>query len=492
MHKKALIMKLLFPILFSLFILSSMALASNPDTLIVADSTKNKLIVQQKKEQPPLVLNLELIDFPYQLDASKTVNNGNVTFSSFLKGYANPSMQQSLQLTTSLYSGLHYGIDKLFKTESYAEWSKSKRFWHNMTILASDYLLITAPGFDGWLHEEYHRSVMTRFGVNSYNDMNKFPIGAETVSVSHVTDEDLIRFKQQSSSDFIRMHVAGIEGEYLLAEQLQKNNFFYNQNASHQFAYILNILNAIVYVNISSNSLFADEMTDQMNARETTTPVRDFTGLDFTGWTYDLFRPNEPYTSRGTHPSGLGIDRYIKVSDLNNDELNYLKKQGSLQWLNLLSPMIFGFKDIKLNENGLYGNFAIRNYLTSFGNDISANIFLKSKNYNYAFTLHNYNNYEHYFPAFEMELVDFIQPIGQHLLYVTPRAILGLQPFEQNFTTNKSAFLGLLECKIEYKTRSNLNPYIELSAKSKGWIAGNEFLSSNLSARLGLSMRIYK
>jgi len=485
-------MKSLFPMLFSLFICFSTAYASNSDSLTVADSTKNKLTLQQKKEQPRLVLNLELIDFPYQQDAAKTVNDGNVSFSGYLKGYANPGMQQSLQLTTSLYSGLHYGIDKLFRKESYAEWSKSKRFLHNMTILFSDYLLTTAPGFDGWLHEEYHRSVMTRFGVNSYNDMNKFPIGAETVSVSHVTDEDLIRFKQQSPSDFIRMHVAGIEGEYLLAEQLQKNNFFYNQNASHQIAYLLNILNAIAYVNISSNSFLADEMTDQMNAMETTIPVRDFTGLDFTGWTFDLFRPNEPYTSRGTHPSGLGIDRYIKVSDLTNDELNFLKKQGGLQWLNLLSPMIFGFKDIKLNENGLYGNFAIRNYLTSFGNDISANIFLKSKNYNYAFTLHNYNNYEHYFPAFEMELVDFIQPIGQHLLYITPRAILGLQPFEQSFTTNKSAFLGLMECKIEYKTRLNLNPYVELSAKTKGWIAGNEFLNSNLSARIGFCMRIYK
>lgn len=469
-----------------------MAHAASSDTLPVTDSVKNKLTLQQKKDQPRLILNLELIDFPYQTDASKTVDNGNVSLSSFLKGYANPSMHQSLQLTTSLYSGVHYCIDKLFRKDAYADWSGGKRLLHTITLLASDYILITAPGFDGWLHEEFHRSVLTRFGVNSYDEMNKFPIGVETVSVSHITDEDLIRFKQQSPSDFIRMHVAGIEGEYLLAEKMQKNNFFYNQNASHEIAFMLNILNAIAYVNISANSLRADEMTDQMNAKETTISSRDFTGLDFTGWTYDLFRPNEPYTSRGVHPSGLGINRYIKVSDLTNTELNYLKKQGNLQWLNLLSPMIYGIKDIKLNENGVYANFAIRNYLTSFGNDISANILLRNKSYNYAFTLHNYNNYNHYFPAIEMELVDYIQPISQQLLYITPRILAGLQPFEQNFTTSKSSFLGLLECKLEYKTHLNLNPYIELSSKTNGWIAGNEFLNSNLSIRIGASMRIYK
>ncbi len=101
-------------------------------------------------------------------------------------------------------------------------------------------------------------------------------------------------------------------------------------------------------------------------------------------------------------------------------------------------------------------------------------------------------NYEHYFPAVEMELVDYIQPAGQQLLFITPRMLFGLQPFDQGFTTNKSTFVGLLECKIECKTRINLNPYVELSAKSKGWVAGNEYLNSNLSLRLGASLRIYK
>jgi len=478
-------------ILLSAFVSFSGVHASPIDSVSVLDST----ITFQKKpvgDHPRLVLNLDMIDLPYQVDAMKTVDQGNASLGGFFKGYANPSMHQSLQLTTSLYSGVHYGIGKLFGKDSYTSWSKNKRFAYSLALIAGDYFLTTAPGFDGWVHEEYHRSVLTRFGVNSFNDMNKFPIGSESVSVSHVTDEDLIRFKQQSPTDFIRSHVAGIEGEYLLAEKLQRNKFFYNQNMSHEFLYILTILNAVAYVNISASPMFADAMTIKMNEKEGTVSVRDYTGIDFAGWTYDLFRPDEPYANRGIHPSGLGIDRYIKTTDLTTAELSYLKTQGKLQLLNLLSPMIYGFRDIKLNNSGLYCNFAVRNYLTSFGNDISANVFLKNNRHNYVFTAHNYNNYKHYFPSLEMELVDDVQSIGSQVFYISPRVLIGLQPANQSFTTDKASFVGLLEYKMEYKTKVKINPYIELSAKTKGWVAGNEFLNSNFSIRMGVSMRIYK
>jgi hypothetical protein len=53
---------------------------------------------------------------------------------------------------------------------------------------------------------------MTRYGINGFNGMNTFPLGAETVSVNRVRDEDLVRFKAESPADFIRIHEAGIDG----------------------------------------------------------------------------------------------------------------------------------------------------------------------------------------------------------------------------------------------------------------------------------------
>src|SRR6185369_11033773 len=102
-------------------------------------------------------------------------------------------------------------------------------------------------------------------------------------------------------------------------------------------------VNSILYVYTSGTSN-ADGLTDEVNAKEgANVPKRDFTGLDFTAWVYDLHRPDEPYAARGVHPSGVGIDRYIRYSDLSDAEKSYLRLQGYLQVLNLIDPNLFGF-----------------------------------------------------------------------------------------------------------------------------------------------------
>ena len=433
---------------------------------------------------PTLKLDLPLLDFPYQLDARRTTGN-------FFKAYANPSMQQSLALTTNLYSSAHVGLQKAFEPIG----NKPLRtIALVVAVFATDFILSYAPGGDGWLHEEYHRAVLTRYHTNSSNDMNKFPIGAETVSVSRVRDEDLVRFKAESPTDFIRLPVAGIEGQYLLVERLQRNNFFYKQNQPHEFQYWLSVLNSILYVKTSSDPKQVDRLTDELNANEPDIRTRDFTGLDFTAWVYDLFRPTEPYTGRGIHPLGNGINRYRKTTDLTADELAYLKKQGNLQWLNVLSPMMIGVRRININAS-LSGNIAMQHWLTSFGNDTALKIFLRKegpfKDINAVFTVHTYANFSHYFPAVEAELIDF--PLGStnRTWLFSPRVLLGLQPVGQQFTTSNSAFLGLLGGRLDVRLNKTIFPYLEFAAKSEGWIGGNEFLGSNVSCRMGLSCRFY-
>jgi hypothetical protein len=445
--------------------------------------------------KPSLVLKLPIINMPYQLDAAKTVNNGQVTFGSFFAGYANPSMNLTLNLSTDLYTSMHYGIDKIFKNDSKAtrrQWSSGKKLGYMATLMTADFVTIYAPGFDGWAHEEYHRAVMTRFHVNSFNDMNTFPLGSELTSVNHVKDDDLVRFKSESPSDFIRMHVAGIEGEYLLIDELQKNNFYYNQNLPHELLYVLSTLNSISYVQICADPKEADPTTDELNEIELNVEQRDFTGLDFLGWTYDLFRPDEPYPNRGTHPSGVGIDRYIKTTDLTAEELKYLKKQGQLQRINLASPMLVGFRKIRLSSNGLYGNFAMHHLLTSFGNDISCIVYLMNPQAKMLFAFHSYHNYNRSYPGVEVQITDYETTLGAQHFFITPRILLGAQPDNQKFKTNKSDFLGLVECRVEHLSKSVIHPYIELSAKSAGWVAGNEFLNSSFSCRVGIMSRLNK
>jgi hypothetical protein len=105
---------------------------------------------------------------------------------------------------------------------------------------------------------------------------------------------------------------AGIEGEYELVLALQKSNFFSFEPRDYQFIYWLNILQPIYYINMCTTKE-ADDLTDEMNKQDgTNIEKRDFTGLDFTAWTYDLFRPNQHYEARGIHHSvsGRGISGF--------------------------------------------------------------------------------------------------------------------------------------------------------------------------------------
>lgn len=463
---------------FCVFLLLFLSLEVYPQ----ADSVV--IIKRISPRTPALKLDVPLLDYPYQLDARRTTG-------SFFKAYANPSMQQSLALATNLYASAHVGLQKAVEPIG----NKSLRtIALVVAVFATDYILSYAPGGDGWLHEEYHRAVLTRHHTNSSNDMNKFPLGAETVSVSRVRDEDLVRFKAESPADFIRLPVAGIEGQYLLVERLQRHNFFYKQNRPHEFQYWLSVLNSILYVKTSSDPKQVDRLTDELNANEPDIRTRDFTGLDFTAWVYDLFRPTESYTDRGIHPLGNGINRYRKTTDLTADELAYLKKQGNLQWLNVLSPMMVGVRRINISSS-LSGNIAMQHWLTSFGNDTALKIFLRKegpfKDINAVFTVHNYTNFSHYFPAVEVELIDF--PIGStnRTWLFSPRVLLGLQPVDQQFTTSNSEFLGLLGGRLDVRLHKTIFPYLDFAAKSAGWVGGNEFLGPNFSCRLGLSCRFF-
>jgi len=177
----------------------------------------------------------------------------------------------------------------------------------------------------------------------------------------------------------------------------------------HVPLYWIITLNSILYVADSSTDAF-DSVVDKMNAQENDIRERDFTGPDFTAWVHALFYPDEPYTNRGSHPSGIGINRYIKPSQLTSEEKEYLKKQGQLQWLNLLSPHLFGVSRVKLGSSDRgpsYGNFAVRHVLTPFGSDISLDLFYKNTGINLLLTVHTYQNQSHSFWGVESWLWDF-------------------------------------------------------------------------------------
>jgi hypothetical protein len=74
-------------------------------------------------------------------------------------------------------------------------------------------------------------------------------------------------------------------------------------------------------------------------------------------------------------------------------------------------------------------------------------------------------------------------------LLLSPRVLLGMQPKNQDFRTSDPEFLGLFGLRVDFAISKHILPFIDFSVKTNGWIAGNEYLNSNVSIKLGVSAR---
>ena len=218
--------------------------------------------------------------------------------------------------------------------------------------------------------------------------------------------------------------------------------------------------------------------------------LRDFTGLDYCAWAYDLWRPNEPYSGRGLNPYGNGYDRYIKGTDLTDEQLDWLLKQYKLSRLNLLSPMNLFISSIKIKKlsdgSFLRGNFSFRYYPTSFGNQVGLDLMIKYKKWNLFASPHLNQNFQNNFPGLDFAVIDYPLKYRDEDLSVSVYATTDFQPESDGFFSNKGVFVGSLKSTVKWQFNKWLYTSLSASAKSKGWIKGNPFMGNNVGASMGL------
>ena len=402
-------------------------------------------------------------------------------------GYRAPSMPQALALGEGFYEGTHRGIQHAFGEHKWAA-----RF----AIIGADLFdtfALPLPGSAGWVHEEYHRTILGRRGFGSFNDVYKFRIAADAIAVSHVTDDALVRLKRERPAEQVRLSAAGIEGEYQLVQGLEKREFFDGARSFHLPLYWLEKIGSASYV-ASGTSADTNSETDEMNARDgANVEVRDFTGHDFTGWVYDLHRPSEPYEARGVHPSGVGIDRYIKPSDLTDGELDYLRHQGTLQLLNFIDPFLVAYRGVTIGDGAepLRLTANLGHLLTPFGRTIDTNVFVARGRVKLMTTIHAYANGERSFPGVDTSLLDYPLTFRGQRFNVSSRVALWQQPDGQLFRATTGKLGGLGSIKVQHTRKGRFGAFAELEAKSAGWVAGTEALDRNVSFRTGLSLILY-
>ncbi|MBR5664404.1 MAG: hypothetical protein IKX13_01470 [Bacteroidales bacterium] len=174
-----------------------------------------------------IFLDMPLLTLPAQADAYRTTGG-------FFQSYLNPGMENSLAYSTDFYTAAHFGLKKAIHFKNSSFW---QIFLQRMSISAFDVLSMQMPLAFSWLHEEYHRGVMSQYGVNSFNEVLLFQFGASSIAVSHEKDEDMAMLCDRHHADFVRLMSAGQEAVVDLNRTLQANEFFYRQNLDNEVLY---------------------------------------------------------------------------------------------------------------------------------------------------------------------------------------------------------------------------------------------------------------
>lgn len=435
-------------------------------------------LVNSSDELGDVYLDMPLITLPAQAQAYKTTGG-------FFPSYMNPGLENSLSYSADVYTAAHFGIKKAINV-------KNSRFWQiflqKMAIGAFDMAWMQMPLGVSWLHEEYHRGVMTQYGINSFNEVLLFKLGSSTIAVSHETDEDMAMLCDEHHPDFVRLMSAGHEGVVDLNRTLQSNEFFYRQNLDNEILYWMHSMQNLLYL-VTCATGSGDKAMQERNKVETSVEVRDFTGMDMNAWIHALCNPDLPYSARGAHPSGVGINRYIMYDMIPEEGQACLTKQMWLDIFNFISPMMFGFERFRLGKGDYYGNFAFRHYINSFGSDVALDLYFQAPQHklNLYSTIHTYHNAGNHFGGLELGLIDL--PLLNDRMQVGGVVMGWVQPKDMLFKTAEGTFGGLVKARVNYHGRV-VSPYAELGWKSSGWVAGNANLGSGPFCRAGLRWQI--
>lgn len=418
----------------------------------------------QENSMKSVFLDIPFIDIP----------NGSNKFNPLL----DPSMQESLRYTKSMYHLTNYALASLFPEKN------GKVIWYGaLTVFAADALIssLPIPLYDIWMHEEWHRAVMTQRNISSHNGVYNFDFGSSSIPVDRVTDDDLIRLKKEYPAEQVRLSAAGMESQAVLITELAKDTFYRNIKTFHTGTMLLQAFSIYNYLSVCNSNenltMSKEELTDISK--------RDFTGYDCTAWVYDLFRPDEPYTSRGLAASGIGINRYINYSQLTEAEKRFLYRNKNLSLLNFTQSITEIIEPFEFGEHKF--QVAMSHYLTSFGDAIDTNLFYKNQQINLFAKIHVYENAVRNFLGFTLESYD--NQLWDSSFYFSPKISIWEQPVNQRFDDKIGKMGILIALKSAYEIVHNFQSYIELIGKSEGWVAGEVNLNSGLRTLAGITYK---
>jgi hypothetical protein len=413
---------------------------------------------------PPLVI--PLYDAPFSYERG---------------GYSFPSMGQAVNLSTGFYENMH----RLIGGDT-GPWDSTPRYFG---VIGFDLATYWLPFGNQWLRAEWSRSVLTRNDISSYDETYRFPFFHSSIKVTDVSDTDLARLKTDHPADYVRMESAGFESRLAQNLLIERHHFFDDIQNFDQFLLWQNALQSTVTLSVCGSQA-GDVAIQKMRTDEgPDIGKRDFAGLDCTGWVYDLFHADVPYSMRGTHPSGVGVNRYITHTELGGRENDFLRKQQFLSLFNFADPFLYGLGSWswKLFGQEMQWTANVAHTLTSFGYLIDARLFLRHQADKYLLTIHNGfgGNYN---PGLTAEWIE--HPIGDGFLLSTALTAWP-QPTGQRYGAPGKQWLFDLNTQLLFRWTQATWTFFQVEAKTPGWMLGTPYLDGNVSVSVGYKTTLF-
>lgn len=412
----------------------------------------------------------------------------------FEGGFDSPSMRQSLLINAGATQWANQSIAWAW-SGAQSQFLRSLGTYASLGLFA--YYFTYLPPGGGWLHEEWHRAVLTRRDIESYDGIYHWDIGAEAVAVDHVKDTDLAALKAKHPADFIRLMEAGGEGEVETVRLMRRRNFFLGRPSEYdRISWWVSGANGTAYLWYCSVEDFDQQLMDA-NAKESKVSQRDFTGLDYRAWVHDLRRPDAAYGAgpRGrTHPTGSGYDRYLLYSDLTAGERDFLQLQAGLSVLNVLSGQHLGW-DWFYGTNPFSGqaylwNVGLTHHLTPFGFAVGADFLARQGKAAWVFTAQGLASAGMVLPCLGAELFRYPVAVGAKPLFLSASASAWLQPDDLRFRDDAAEPGASILAGVAFPVGQWLEIFAEGDAKTAGWVPGNAYLDAALQGRAGLQLRL--
>ncbi len=321
-------------------------------------------------------------------------------------------------------------------------------------------------------HEEGHRSVLTALNIGSVSQPYFNRHGA--AYVKGVTDKTLNDLRKTDFPNYIRLHTAGLESDYMLTRRLEATGSFGEDEFRHyKWEYWMRKLGILQYY---VTGLFRFDIGLE---EEEIDLERDIVGYD----TYSA--------ARHLHRPEMAFQRYTRYDELTRDERAFVNRMGYRSLLNLLNPLLLGKGGFSVGKTTNI-NLGMGYTMAPFGDFIDENLWIKHKKLKLSIYARQFQNMEHWFHGFGASLVNY--PVTR-LFEAGISGHFWHQPDQLQFNTSESFTGGAIDLDLRFFffKRSNtrlrgVSVDLGILYKTRGFLPEELNLDEHLGIRSGVTI----